>query len=68
MVKNEKTYPAYVWKYKSNREKQVILLIISNGEKWHYLVVKKLLGLLRGITSKNVAVIFIVRTVFIPLE
>ena len=31
--------------------KQVILLIITDGEKWHYLVVKNLPGLLRGITS-----------------
>ena len=31
----------------SNREKQVILLMISNGEKWHYLTVKKLSALLR---------------------
>ena len=36
-------YPAYVSKHNSNREKQVILLMISNGEKqWHYLAVKKL--------------------------
>ena len=28
-------------KYYSNREKQVILLIIANGEGWHYLAVKK---------------------------
>ena len=27
--------------------------MISNGEKWHYLAVKKLLALLRGITSKH---------------
>ena len=38
----------------SNCEKQVILLMISNREKqWHYLAVKKLSALLRGITSKN---------------
>ena len=41
--------------YKSNnnltREKQVTLLMISNGENWHYLVVKNLSGSLRGITS-----------------
>ena len=30
-VKKEKIYPAYVSKNNSNREKQVILLIISNG-------------------------------------
>ena len=37
----------------SNREKQVILLMIPNGEGWHYLAVKKLSALLRGITSKH---------------
>ena len=37
----------------SNHEKRVILLMISNGEKlWHYLVVKNLLALLKGIISK----------------
>ena len=48
--------------YGSNHEKQVILLIISNGEIckvksegrwWHYLAVKKLSALLRRITSKH---------------
>ena len=43
--------------YKSKRnltgEKQVILLMISNGENWHYLVVKSLPGLLKGITSNH---------------
>ena len=33
-----------------NREEQVILLIISNGEKWHYTAVTRLSGLLRGVT------------------
>ena len=32
---------------------QVILLMITFGEKWHYLAVKKLSALLRGITSKH---------------
>ena len=31
---------AYKSKYNLTREKQVILLMISNGENWHYLVVK----------------------------
>ena len=31
----------------------MILLTITDGEKWHYLAVKKLPGLLRGITSNN---------------
>ena len=34
-------------------DKQVILLMISNGENWHYLTVKNLAGLLRGITSNH---------------
>ena len=29
--------------------------MISNSEKWHYLEVKKLSALLRGITSKHYA-------------
>ena len=33
MLKKKKIYPAYVSKHNSNREKQVILLMISNGEK-----------------------------------
>ena len=32
---------------------QVILLIIPNGERWHYLAVKKLSALWRGIMSKH---------------
>ena len=32
-TKKEKIYPAYVSKHNSNREKQVILLMISNGDK-----------------------------------
>ena len=35
-------YPAYVSKHNSNREKQVILLMIPNGMGLHYLPVKKL--------------------------
>ena len=34
-------------------KKQVILLMISNVEKWHYLAVKKQSVLLRGITCKH---------------
>ena len=43
-------YPPYVSKYNSNREKQVVLLMISNEEKWSK---KKLSPLLRQITSKH---------------
>ena len=53
MLKKRKIYLAYVSKHNSNREKQVIRLMISNGEGLHYLAVKKLSSLLRGITSKH---------------
>ena len=53
MLKRKKIYPAYVSKHNSNREKQVNLLMIPNGEGWHYLAVKELSALLRGITSKH---------------
>ena len=64
-AKKEKICPAYISKYNLNREKQVIPLMISNGEKlreakskgqWNYLAVKKLSALLRGITSKVMAI------------
>ena len=45
---------AYKSNYNLTREKQVILLMISNGENWHYLTVKNLSRLLRGITSNRV--------------
>ena len=44
---------AYKSKHSLNCDKQVILLIISNGENWHYLTVKNLPGLLRGIISSH---------------
>ena len=49
-AKIEKIYHTYVSKRNSNREKQVILLMISNGEGKHYLAAKKLSALLRGAT------------------
>ena len=44
---------AYKSKNNLTCDKQVILLMITNGEKWHYLTVKNLPGLLRGITSAH---------------
>ena len=44
---------AYKSKHDLTREKQIILLMISNGENWHCLVVKSLSGLLTGITSNH---------------
>ena len=40
-------------KHNLTREKQVVLLMITDGEKWHYLAVTRLSGLLRGVTSNN---------------
>ena len=49
----KKIHAAYISKHNLTREKQVILLMISNGENWHYLVVKNLPELLKGITSNH---------------
>ena len=49
----EKIRDAYKSKYKLKRENQVILLMITDGKKWHYLAVKKLYALFRGIISSN---------------
>ena len=46
-------------KHNLTREKQVILLMISNGENWHYLGVKSLSRLLTGIIP-TIKKIFIV--------
>ena len=46
-------YPAYVSKHNSNREKQIIILIILNGEGRHYNAAKRLSELLRAITLKH---------------
>ena len=44
----------YKSKYNLIRDNQIILLMINNGENWHYLVVKSLSRLLRGISSNHV--------------
>ena len=44
---------AYKSKYNLVRDNQIILLMISNGENWHYLTVKSLPRLLRAITSNH---------------
>ena len=49
----EKIRHAYKSKYKLTRENQVILLMITDGEKWHYLAVKSFSVLFRGITDNN---------------
>ena len=43
---------AYKSKHNLERKNQVILLMITDGKKWHYLAVKSLPALFMGITSK----------------
>ena len=44
---------AYRSKYNLTYNKQIILLMITDVKKWHYLVVKNVARLLRGITSSH---------------
>ena len=52
MLKKKKIYPAYVSKHNSNHEKQVILLMIANGEKWHVLQ-QKIISIIKRNNIKN---------------
>ena len=49
----EKTRLAYKSKHNFKRENQVVLLMITNGKKSHYLTMKSLSVLFRGITKNN---------------
>ena len=42
--------PAYISKYILNHENQIIVLMIPNGQGWHYLAIKELSGLSARIT------------------
>ena len=44
---------AYKSKFNLTRPNEVILLMITDGKKWHYLAVTKLSALLKGTTSKH---------------
>ena len=50
---SEEIRPAFVSEHNLKREIQAVFLMITDGEKWHYLTVKILSTLLRGITSNN---------------
>ena len=50
----EKIRLAYKSKHNFKRENQVILLMITDGKKWHYLTVKSLSALLKGISLNHV--------------
>ena len=62
-AKKENIYLAHVSEHNSNHKKQVFILMIYYGKGWHYLAVKKLSALLRGITVN-----FIAWIVFITIE
>ena len=49
----EETRHTYKSKYNLKHENQVILLMITDGEKWHYLAVKKLSAVFKGMTSNH---------------
>ena len=52
-LNTKKIQLAYRSKNSLTCDEQVILLMITNGGKWHYLAVKNLPGLLKGITSTH---------------
>ena len=64
MYTKNKINVAYVSKHNVNCGKQVIHLMVPNGDGWHYIAVKQLLALLSEITSKT-KVIFMVWIAFI---
>ena len=47
MLKKPQMHPTYVLKYNSNRDKQVIILIILNREGWHYLETRKFISIIK---------------------
>ena len=50
----EQIRPAQISKYNHERDNQVILLMITDDdENWHYLAVKSISRLLKGITSNH---------------
>ena len=55
MIPYLKKQHIHISKNNSNCEKEIIILINSNGEAWHYLAAKKekLSALLRGTMSKH---------------
>ena len=52
-AENEKIHPVDISEHNSNREKQVIILMIPNEEGCHYIAVKQLPACLIGIKSKH---------------
>ena len=50
---NEKIRLSYKSEYNNEHKNQFVLSIITDGKKWHYLVVKTFSALLRGIISNH---------------
>ena len=46
-VKNINIYTAKIAKHNLNNENQIILLVIPNGKRCHYLVVKKIICIIK---------------------
>ena len=54
LYKTEEIRQAYISEHNDKRDNQVNLLMITDGtNNWHYLAIKNLSGLLRGITSNH---------------
>ena len=64
-ARKEKICRAYVLKHNSNREEQVISLMIPNAEGRQHLAVKSLFVLLRGITFKHHGDIYCLNCLYI---
>ena len=45
-------YPAYTSKHNLNHENKIILLMIPNGQSWHYLAVKKVICIIKRNNNK----------------
>ena len=50
MLKDEYISCLHIKTQLKSQKKKIILLIISNGDEWHYLAIKKLSALLKEIT------------------
>ena len=50
---NKEIKQAYISRNNFNFKNKVFLLMITDGEKWHYHAVKNLSALLRGVTSEH---------------
>ena len=52
-TKKEKISPAYISKYNSNSEKQVIILMFPSREEWHYIAEKTVICIIKRNNAKT---------------